>query len=205
MRCILKSFCVSTIFLLAVSGTVQAQGAASGSGEVSGNVGFSSPQGADNNRGHVFFGASAAYNLSPVIAVGFEYKYQMLGSLTEDGVTASEHLQFFGPVARFSFANSSHVVPYVLVDGGYTSLHATATAGSVTASASQSGAYFGGGGGASIYIGTNWGIRPEFRYDRLHFDATTVDGEAVASSGANDAQGSVALFFQFGGKRFMKR
>ena len=193
MRCILKSFCVSTMFVLALSGISQAQ-IASGSGEVAGDIGISSVQGANNSRGHVFLGASAAYNVLPNVALGFEYNYQLLGSTTQFGVTESGHLQLVGPVVRVALSESSHVVPYVLGDGGYANVHASASAGSISASASQNGSYFGFGGGASIYAGPNWGVRPEFRYDRIH-----------VGSGTNDVQGLVSVFYQFGGKRSMKK
>jgi opacity protein-like surface antigen len=203
IRCTLKSFCVTTVFLLAFSSPVLAQGIASGSAELNGNVGFSSLKGVDNDH-HAVFGFSGLYNLNPTVAVGFEYNYQMMGSETIAGVTGTEHLQLFGPVARFSLTQSSRVVPYALVAVGGASLHAVASANNLSISASQSGFYFGFGGGATFYAGTNWGIRPEFRYERQQFSSTSIDGYSVGSFGQNDAQGSVALFYQFGGKRRSK-
>jgi hypothetical protein len=198
MRYTFKSFCSSMVFLLAVS-AVHAQGISTGSGELAGNVGFSNLKGADNNR-HVTFGGSALYNLTPVAGVGFEYHFAPMGSLTEGGVTATGHMQLFGAVGRFSLIDSGRVIPYVLVAAGGNSLHAAASAGNVTVSASQNGFYFGFGGGASIYAGNNWGIRPEFRYVREHFNSTSIQGISVDPFGQNDYQGSVALFYQFGGK-----
>jgi Outer membrane protein beta-barrel domain len=202
MRYTGKSFCISLVFLLAVS-TVHAQGISTGSGEASGNIGFSNLKGADNNR-HVTFGGSALYNLSPVAGLGFEYHFAPMGSLTQGGVTATGHMQLFGGVARFSLTDSSRVVPYVVVAAGGNSLHAAASAGNITVSASQNGFYGGFGGGASIYAGTNWGIRPEFRYVREHFNSTSIQGISVSSFGQNDYQGSVAVFYQFGGKSSSK-
>jgi hypothetical protein len=204
MRRTIKSFCVSTLFLLALSTSALAQGIAAGSGELAGNVGFSNLKGADNNR-HASFGGSIVYNLAPAAAIGFEYNYLMLGSSNQGGVNVSGHLQLYGPVARFSFAPSNRVVPYVLLAAGGANLSAAASSGNVTVSASQSGFYFGTGGGASIYLNSNWGIRPEFRYERQQFNATNIQGIAVASSGQNYAEGSVALFYQFGGTRSMKK
>jgi hypothetical protein len=205
MRSTLKSMCVSTIFLLlAASGVARGQGVAAGSIELAGNVGFSSLKGADSDR-HVVFGGSGAYNLSQLVAIGFEYSYNPLGSLTEDGATASEHLQLYGPVARFSLAESNRVVPYVLVAVGGSSLEAVASDENVSVSAAQHGYYFGAGGGVALYAGSQWGIRPEFRYERQQFNATTIDGDQVASYGQNEYQGSVALFYQFGGTRRMRK
>jgi hypothetical protein len=202
MRSTCKSFCISLVFLLAVS-TTHAQGISTGSGEVSGNVGFSNLKGVDNNR-HVTFGGSGLVNVSPIAGVGFEYHFAPMGSVTQGGVNVNGHMQQFGPVARFSLTNSSHVVPYVVVAAGGSSLHAGASSGNVSIGASQNGFYFGFGGGASIYTGTNWGIRPEFRYVREHFNSTSIQGISVGSFGQNDYQGSVAVFYQFGGKSSSK-
>jgi hypothetical protein len=197
-----KSFCISLVFLLAVS-TAFAQGISTGSGEVSGNVGFSNLKGADNNR-HATFGGSALYNLSPVAGVGFEYHFAPMGSLTMGGVTATGHMQLFGGVGRFSLTDSGRVVPYAVVAVGANNLHAAASSGNITVSAGQNGFYFGFGGGASIYTGDNWGIRPEFRYVREHFNSTTIQGSAFGSFGQNDYQASVGVFYQFGGKSTSK-
>jgi hypothetical protein len=202
IRCTYKSFCVSLMFLLAVSAAC-AQGVSSGSADISGNVGFSNLKGVDGNR-HVNFGGTGLYNLNEITGVGFEYTYQDMGSLTQGGVTGSEHLQLFGPVARIALAKSDRVVPFVAAAVGGASLHAVASAQNVSVGASQNGFYFGFGGGATIYAGNNWGIRPEFRYERQHFNSTSIDGIAISSFGQNDAQGTVALFYQFGGKRASK-
>ena len=200
MRCTLKSFCVSMIFLLAVSSPAWAQGIAAGSGEVTGNIGFSNLKGVDNGR-HASFGGSGTYNFSELIGVGFEYNYQMMGSETISGVTGTEHMQTYGAVARFALAKSTRVVPYVLVAAGGESMRDVVSAGNLSVSASQSGYYVGFGGGASIYAGTNWGIRPEFRYERQQFTATTIDNISVGAFGQNYVQGTVAIFYQFGGRR----
>jgi hypothetical protein len=200
MRCTLKSFCVSMTFLLAVSSPVLAQGVSAGSAEVTGNIGFSNLKGIDGSR-HPSLGGSGTYNLSSVVGVGFEYNYQMMGSETISGVTGTERLQTYGPVARFALAKSSRVVPYVLIAGGGESMHVVASEGNISVAASQGGYYVGFGGGASIYTGTNWGIRPEFRYERQQFTATTIDNMLVGGFGQNYAQGTVAIFYQFGGRR----
>ncbi|HEV2646905.1 MAG TPA: outer membrane beta-barrel protein [Acidobacteriaceae bacterium] len=204
MRCLVKSLCVSIMFVLVYSVTAQAQGIATGSGEVTANLGFSSVKGTDNGR-HPFFGFSGAYNVAPFAAVGFEYNYHPLGSVSDSGFTGSEHMQLLGPVVRFSLPQATRVVPYFLVDGGYVSDHASVSGQGVSIGATRSGGYFGLGGGASIYAGNNWGVRPEFRYDREHFGATNVQGVSIASSGQNDVQFSGAIFYQFGGKRSMKK
>jgi Outer membrane protein beta-barrel domain len=200
MRCTLKSFCTATVVLLAVSSPALAQGIAAGSGEVTGNIGFSNLKGVDNSR-HISMGGSGTYNLTQLVGVGFEYNFQSMGSQTISGIKGSEHLQMYGPVARFALMKSARVVPFALVAAGGVSDRVAVSAGNVSMSASQGGFYAGFGGGASIYAGNNWGIRPEFRYERQHFNSTSIQGISVGSYGQNYAQGSVAVFYQFGGRR----
>jgi|ERR1039458_2103244 hypothetical protein len=202
MRSLYKSLCASTAFLLVLSSPALAQGIAAGSGEVAGTFGYAHVDGVTSYN-HFPFGGSGIYNLNQVAAVGFEYSYTPLGSETISGVSASEHLQTYGGVARFSFSESS-VVPYVVVGFGGASEKAVASYQGVSASASQSGYYFGFGGGASFFFGPRWGIRPEFRYNREEFFATTIDGSSLAAAGQNDVRGTVSVFYQFGGRQSAK-
>ena len=57
------------------------------------------------------------------------------------------------------------------------------------------GYYVNFGGGASCYVGKNWGIRPEVRYERQH----TVYGPANETLTANVVDLSGSIFYQFGG------
>lgn len=195
MRCTHKSFCASLVVLLAITCPAFAQGIAAHSGEAAGIFGYSHVDGVTSNN-HFAFGGSGSYNFSPVVAAGFEYKYTPLGSETISGASASAHLQTYGGVARFSFAKASSVVPFVLVGFGGVNEKAVASSGGISASAGQSGFYFAFGGGATIFAGPNWGIRPEFRYERQQF----VTNSQFSSFGQNDVQGLVSVFYQFGGK-----
>jgi hypothetical protein len=202
MRCILKCSIAALVVLLTLSTPLRAQVAAR-SGDVSGNVGFSNLSGdetVDGNK-HVAFGGAGAYNFSDWGAIGFDYSYQMLGSETASGVTVSGKIQSYGGVYRGYLSKSSRVVPYVLVAGGGFSETAVGTSGGMKVSASQNGYYIGFGGGASIYASPTWGIRPEFRYERQQFSATTVGGAALAAYGQNYALGTISIFYQFGGKK----
>jgi hypothetical protein len=201
MRCILKCSIAALVVLLTLSTPLRAQVLA-GSVDVSGNVGFSNLSGDETVDGnhHVAFGGSGAYNFAEMGAIGFDYSYQMLGSETLSGVSVSGHIQNYGGVYRAYLTKSSRVVPYVLVAGGGLSETEAASAGSIKVSVSQNGYYIGFGGGASIYAGPNWGIRPEFRYERQHFSATTVDGVSLAAYGQNYALGTISVFYQFGGR-----
>ena len=203
MRRTFKSLSGLIFILLAVSSPVWAQGIAARSGEVAGTIGISSIKGVDGSR-HPLYAFSGVYNVSPWLALGGDYTYQSMGSQTLSGLTASEHLQLIGPVARFSVEGNNTVVPYVLVGGGAAILHAAVSSGNVSIGASQNGLYFATGGGASIYAGQNWGIRPEFRYARLHFNSTSIQGISIGSYGQNDYQGTVTVFYQFGGRRSIR-
>jgi hypothetical protein len=199
MRVSYKSFCAPVIFLLAVSSPALAQGIAAGSVEAAGTFGYAHVDGVTSNN-HFAFGGSGLYNFNQVVAAGFEYSYTPLGSETISGVSASEHLQTYGGVARFSFSDSSSVVPYALVGFGGANEKAVASFEGVSASAGQSGYYFAFGGGATIFVGPRWGIRPEFRFERQQFGA----GYQLASFGQNDIQGLVSVFYQFGGRQSQK-
>jgi hypothetical protein len=200
MRRIFKTSIFSLLFLLAVSSAARAQGRLPGSAEVAGQVGFSSLTGVDNKK-HAPFGFSGTYNASDKLAIVGEYSYQSTGSLTSSGVTATEHIQLFGAASRIYLVDSRRVTPYVLFAGGLARLSASASGISI----SQNGAYYGAGGGASIYVGSNWGVRPEFRWVRQDYVATTIAGIPLRGGGLNDAQGSVAVFFQFGGRHAPKK
>jgi hypothetical protein len=204
MRVVSCRAVVTLLFVSLLSVGARAQGVAPGSFELSGNGGITNLSGVDNKKGHGSFGFAGAYNLTSHLAVVGEYNYLMLGSLSEVGedetVTASENLQMYGAAVRFSLINTRFVVPYVLAGGGGNSIRAKVSAGSENATGSESGGYGAVGGGVSFYAGHGFGIRPEFRYERQQFPSTTVDGEAVTGGGQNDMRGTVALFYQFGGR-----
>jgi opacity protein-like surface antigen len=188
-----KSLCAFVIFLLAASSPALAQGIAAGSGEVSGTVGYARVDGVTSYN-HFAFGGAGIYNFSHIVAAGFEYSYTPLGSETVMGANASAHLQTYGGVARFSFSESSDVIPYALVGFGGLNGKAVASIGNLSASASQSGYYYAFGGGVTIFVGPSWGIRPEYRYERQQF----VANRQFAAGGQNDSQALVSLFYQFG-------
>jgi len=226
MRSTLKSLLVALFVLLSLSSHLHAQVAAEGkmlpgtqsssthsaqvadgSGEVSGTIGFNNLAASETVDGyhHVNFGGSIAYVISNMGSIGFEYGYQSLGSETQSGATVSGHIQSYGGVYRGSLIPSGREIPYLLVAGGGLSETAIASAGNVKVSATQNGSYFGFGGGVSVYAGPNWGIRPEFRYERQHFLATTIDGYSVAASDQNYVMGTVSVFYRFGGRAAKKK
>jgi hypothetical protein len=131
-----------------------------------------------------------------------EFSYSPLNSLATSAanevsavtglnVTAKVKLFDFGGGIDYSFGSSKRVVPYVLaaVGVGHTSVSASVNVNGVTGTGSMStdSVYLGIGGGVRIYAGRNWGIKPEFRYQRY--------GGSLAS---NSAIFTAGLFYQFG-------
>ena len=200
MRVLVRLSAVSFLFLSALSVCSRAQGVMRNSFDVSANGGITNLDGVDNKKGHGSFGFAAGYSAGSRATLSAEYNYLMLGSLTVNGATGKEDLQLYGAGLRIAIVNTRLVVPYVVVAGGGNRLGATATSGGASSSASQSGGYFGAGGGVSLYVGHGFGVRPEFRYERQQFKATTVGGFSVAGGGQNDVRATVALFYQFGGR-----
>lgn len=193
MRRITRSslaFCGVLALALVCSSSASAQVLAH-SGDVSAHYGYgygnysTSGVGATNN--HQEFGFSGGANLSPSIAILGEYNYMPMG--TYSGV--SFKTQLFGGGVRVNFGDSGKVVPYALITAGGNRFTGAESGVSVSAT----GAYAAFGGGASCYLGKNWGIRPEFRYERqfLSFSGITSDTSVVVGSGG--------IFFQFGGQQ----
>lgn len=181
--------CFAACFLLFLSSHVQAQVLAH-SGDVSGHVGFgygnyeTSGVGATNS--HIEYGGTGGYNLSPNLTILGEYSYMPMGTYS----SVNFKTQLFGGGVRLNMGNSSRTVPYVVATLGGNRFTGAASGVSVSAN----GLYVGFGGGASIFFGKNWGVRPEFRYERqfLTFSSLTSDTNVIVGSGS--------IFFQFGGE-----
>ena len=184
----------ATFFLLIIAPSLQAQ-VISHSGDIAGSVGFghgnfSTSLGSPETNNHVQYGGSAGYNFSPDLTVFGEYSYMPMGTFS--GV--SFKTQLFGGGIRANFASSGKVVPYVTVAVGGNRFTGSESGVAVSAN----GYYVGFGGGASLYISRNFGVRPEVRYERQSVTLTAGGGSSTASS--NVVVGSGSVFFQFGGE-----
>ncbi len=172
-------------------------GVAGGSVDLAGNVGWSNLEGADNNY-HINYGGSGGYNISPWLTVLGEYQFLPMGSVTDTSsgtaITAHASYDLYGGAARFNFSGSKRFVPYGLVAMGGARLKGTGAAEGVSISAAINGYYVGFGGGTSVYLGRNWGVRPEVRYERQVFSV------AGTASSQNAVLTSCGVFFRFGGK-----
>jgi hypothetical protein len=184
---------LSALILVVISAPVRAQVLAH-SGEVAGTVGsdYTSMTSVDPASdilptSQYFLSGSSGFNVTPYITALAEYKYDPLVAVS--GSPDKWHSQLSGAAARFNFMPSKKVVPYAIVGVGYYRL--TVSFSGITQVAD--GYYVNGGGGASIYFGPHWGIRPEIRYERQH---ATYGSQIITSNVADE---SVSIFYQFGG------
>ncbi len=185
---------LSALFLLVLSVPARAQVLAA-SGEVAGTIGYDHTS-MSNNLGspfnptsHYFISGSGGYNVTPYITALGEYKFDPL--IPPTGSPFTVHAQLFGGAARFNFTPSKKVVPYAIVGVGYDRMNASETGLTQIAS----GYYVNFGGGASCYVGKNWGIRPEVRYERQH--VTYAPAAEILTANVVDVSGSI--FYQWGG------
>lgn len=185
---LLGRFAVFAALLAAFAVTSQAQVLAH-SGDAAFSVGWNNA-GTFHSDGSLSssalsYGGSAGYNLSENISVLGEFQFIPEGSYS----SVSVNTQLYGGLMRYSFG-AGKVVPYFLVGGGGT----RGSLGTSGLTESVGGGYLAVGGGASIFLGKNFGVRPEFRYNDVFFSA----GGETASSKLWQATGGV--FFQFGGQ-----
>jgi hypothetical protein len=185
---------LSALYLLVLSAPARAQVLAH-SGDVAGTIGYdhtsmtNDKSSSGNPTSHYFYGGSGGYNVTPYITALAEYKYDPLDPAA--GNLFTWHSQLAGSAIRFNFTPSKKIVPYAIVGAGYDRL--TATHGSIDEY--SDGYYVNFGGGASVYCGKQWGIRPEVRYERQHSTYGPVN--EILTSNVVDVSGSI--FFQFGG------
>lgn len=145
------------------------------------------------------FDATALYNFSSQIGVGFNYSYSPVAAANSSvngvSVNAHEHFDHYGAVVRVGFLPPSRVQPYVSILGGAVVDKATATGTgfgtTITQSESTKGGYVGFGGGASLFFSGNLGIRPEVRYERIR----------ISGADMNELDVTGSLFYRFGGHR----
>lgn len=178
--------------LVAVSAPVFAQ-IAPGSVDVSAHIGFNNLTGVDNDK-HVQFGFAGGVNLTHEFALLGEYTFLPQGSFNVLGAKVSAHYQNIGVAGRYSFLNKKNIAPYGVAAGGFARATASASIFGTSASDSANGGYIGLGGGASFYLAPKWGLRPEVRWDRQMFHKNG------SSSHVNDVRGTIAVFYQFGGR-----
>jgi len=202
--------CIAAAFLLAFSYPVRAQGVVAGAVDVAGSVGYSNLTGIDNNK-HINYGGSVGYNLSRDLTILGEFSYFQAGSVPASDLlpgatgTVKGNYQQYGGAVRQAIVRSKTVVPYLTASYGYARLTTYALVEPYyddftgVTSATNNGDYFGFGGGASIYLGKGFGLRPEFLFEPLKLP---IPGMLI---GQNLAVITGSVFYQFGGKRGTKK
>jgi hypothetical protein len=146
-------------------------------------------------------GGSAGVRVYDHLRVFGDFNFSPLSSLAnsvqreigQPGISAKARLYNYSGGVNYSFGSEkSRVVPYVMALVGATHFTAGATgmAGKtpITVSMSQNMLLAGAGGGVRLYAGNNWGVKPEFRYQRY--------GNSEGSD--HSMVFSVGLFYQFG-------
>lgn len=185
---------LASVFVLGASTAAVAQ---ANSLEVAAGGGWASYHANGNSANKGKFDASVSYNLLNNLAVGFEYGFSPLQSENESGggytITATEHLNSYGAVARFGLVRTPRMQPYVLFAGGGVrdTVSADVSGGGQQGSASdsKSGGYFGFGGGLNAKLGGDFGFRPEVRYQRV----------SVSGSHLNEIDVTGSIVYRFGG------
>jgi hypothetical protein len=203
MYSLVRRFALSLLCLVALSSAAWAQ-TLPGSIEGSGGLIFPGQMGNDakpltsapappaDPGTNVFFGNHTAYVGSMTydkwgpLAVLAEAGHQSLGSTS----IAKYSTIFIGFGARYYFHQYHRLVPYVVAAGGYDHLGGRQI--DTINTIGEHGAYAGGGAGLTMYVTEYMGIRPEMRYQANLIGLT---------SQFNQVQGSISVFFQFGGKK----
>jgi hypothetical protein len=188
MRLIYKC-AVGLLFLVGLSSAVLAQGPLPGSFDVAGTLAFNSGGGIDGHM-HPSYGLSGAYNRWGNLAAVGEFEYQPFGST----IAFRQTIQTFGGGFRYTIKPSARMIPYATATGGFARIGTNQIGTGINTS--EKDGYFAVGGGASFYVAENWGIRPELRY-RDEFVGLRYPVKEV--------QGSISLFYQFGGVEAKKK
>lgn len=178
---------------------------APGSAEVSYDIGYNHVGAGPNNDfapqgGNSFTtGFNGGYNLNQYIEVGGEFNFFQDPQPEFSPASASIHILNYGGLARFNLAPQSKIVPYGVFAFGGSHATASASLGGQSGSESENGFYVGFGGGASIYLSPNWGVRAELRdnYNHFSFQGSTDSTNILAMTGG--------IFYQFGGHSGKKK
>jgi hypothetical protein len=173
------------------------------SGEIAGfGGGFTMSDGGGTNA---LVGATVGGKIADTLRLFGEFGYSPLGSFSGGvadiasgvsglDVTAKARLYQVGGGMDLSLPGGSRATPYIVVATGWGRINVTGSARSGTQNVSvtlnSNALYLGVGGGVRLYAGRNWGVKPEFRYQRY----ASTDGNA------NSYQFTAGVFYQFGGE-----
>lgn len=151
---------------------------------------------------HPTYGGSAAVLLGDNVHVFGEFSMSNLlseqvssGSVT---ATGTAKLANYGGGVDYSFgSSSSRFRPYVLAGVGVGHFYATGSGDGASVSLGITNQFYEAvGGGVRMYLGKQWGLKPEVRYQHYNSSNSSLIGGAIAGSSA--VQYTVGVFYQFG-------
>lgn len=166
------------------------QAAEPGIGEVSGFAGMVSVRNGGATHGN--FGGTMGANLGRFVHLFGEVSYMSTGKGTY--ATAGGRLMNYGGGVQIRIpTGAARIEPYGLITLGY-----GRSKGDYSSSDSIHNAYNGAGGGARVFIGRRWGIKPEFRIQKYYGIHLSSDDPFMDRGHVITA--TAGVFFQFGGR-----
>lgn len=163
-----------------------------GLAEVSGSLGLTSASGYYDGN-HLNAGGAFGFNLGRIAHLFGEVNYMPMGKVSYYGYEAESKIMNYGGGLHLRIPVNEKVEPYGLLSFGLGQFKDKI---SYLGDSTQNNAYFGLGGGARIFLGKNWGVRPEIRYQSYAGD---LDSEYGAEDRGHVVTASGGIFFQFGG------
>ena len=151
---------------------------------------------------HATYGGGAAVLLGDNVHVFGEFGISTLASeqVSSGSVSATgtAKLANYGGGVDYSFGSSgSRFRPYVLAGVGVGHFYATGSGGGASVSLGITNQFYEAfGGGVRMYLGKQWGLKPEVRYQHYNSSNSSLIGGTVAGSSA--VQYTVGVFYQFG-------
>ncbi len=140
---------------------------------------------------HFTYGGTGAFRLGDNVHIFGEFGFATLLSETISSVTATAKVANYGGGADYSFRSStSRVRPFVAAGLGVG--HFYVTGGGISATVDNA-LYTEFGGGARVYLGKHWGLKPGVSYRRYNSSSSGLVGATVA--GSNALQYTVGLFY----------
>jgi hypothetical protein len=206
----MKTNCIRTLAMLGIGAFIMGNGlqaAERGVGEVSGFAGIASSGGSTNGN----FGGALGANLGRFVHLFGEASYMPRAAETFEGLqgteqtktTVSGRLMNYGGGIQFRIpTGSARIEPYGLLAFGYVHVRNDVTSilgvGGPAYSSSDTGhnVYNAVGVGTRIFLGKNWGIKPELRYYKRY--SLNFSSDDPVSDRSHAITFTTGVFFQFG-------
>jgi hypothetical protein len=176
----------AVILTLALAWPALPQGLVGGEVELGGSGGVMNARGGGSaTKG--LAGGGIAVGLGSRGAFYADVGYVPLESVTISGVDGNAPFDVDGSSKLYTFEGGLNIhlgppdrraVPYATVGGGIGrgsyKVSATGSGMNFSMSGTETGGIAGGGLGVRLYVGRNWGIKPEFKVQRTFFDGEDI-------------------------------